>query len=150
MLDRIADDDQQDFKVKMMHAIWLTTSQIAQLRSIANHALPNEACAFLIGKNEIVVKVLPMRNADNSPTIFSIDPEDVLSAYKHAESEQLDVIAIFHSHPGKPSPSKTDIIFMELNPIAWLIYSTTEGRLNAFIYDEDAVKDVSIKIAAKE
>jgi proteasome lid subunit RPN8/RPN11 len=128
-----------------MQTISLTTAQIEELISIAKHALPNESCAFLLGKDETVVEVLPMRNGDNSPITFSIDPEDILSSYNLAEKKQVDVIAIFHSHPAKPSPSETDRKFMEINPVIWLIYSTTEGQLNAFIYD-DEVKQVGIRI----
>jgi proteasome lid subunit RPN8/RPN11 len=130
-----------------MHAISLTTGQIKELVSIAKDALPDEACAFLLGKNDTIVKILPMRNLDESPVTFSIDPGEVLYAYKYAESEGLRVIAIFHSHPAKPSPSSTDIKFMEINPVVWLIYSTREWRLKAYVYDDD-VKEVTIKITA--
>jgi [CysO sulfur-carrier protein]-S-L-cysteine hydrolase len=130
----------------MMQTIYLTMRQIEELTKIANYALPNESCAFLIGKDDRVVKVLPMRNADSSPVTFSMEPDDILYAYNLAESEELDIIAIFHSHPGKAFPSKTDRKFMELNPVVWLIYSTTDGGLNAFIYD-DMIKEVGIKTA---
>jgi [CysO sulfur-carrier protein]-S-L-cysteine hydrolase len=130
-----------------MQAISLTAEQIKELVSIAKDALPDEACAFLLGKNDTVVKILPTRNLDKSPVTFSIDPGEVLYAYNIAESKGLQVVAIFHSHPAKPSPSSTDIKFMEINPVVWLIYSTTEWRLKAYVYDDD-VKEVTIKIAA--
>jgi proteasome lid subunit RPN8/RPN11 len=132
-----------------MHAISLTKGQIKELVSIAKDALPDEGCAFLLGKNGRIIKILPMRNLDESPVTFSIDPGEVLYAYNHAESKGLRVIAIFHSHPAKPSPSSTDIKFMEINPVVWLIYSTTEWRLKAYVYDDD-VEEVTIKIAAME
>jgi [CysO sulfur-carrier protein]-S-L-cysteine hydrolase len=130
-----------------MQAISLTAEQIKELVSIAKDALPDEACAFLLGKNDTVVKILPMRNLDKSPVTFSIDPGEVLYAYNIAETKGLQVVAIFHSHPAKPSPSSTDIKFMEINPVVWLIYSTTEWRLKGYVYDDD-VKEVTIKIAA--
>jgi proteasome lid subunit RPN8/RPN11 len=130
-----------------MQAISLTAEQIKELVSIAKDALPDEACAFLLGKNDTVVKILPMRNLDKSPVTFSIDPGEVLYAYNIAESKGLQVVAIFHSHPAKPSPSSTDIKFMEINPVVWLIYSTTEWRLKAYVHEDD-VKEVIIKIAA--
>ncbi len=131
-----------------MHAISLTTGQIKDLVSIAKDALPDEACAFLLGKNGRIIKILPMRNLDESPVTFRIDPGEVIDAYNYAESEGLRGIAIFHSHPAKPSPASTDIKFMEINPVVWLIYSTTEWRLKAYVYDDDDVKEVTIKIAA--
>jgi len=125
--------------------ISLTGGQVERLTNIARSALPNESCAFLLGKNDKVVEILPMRNNDESQVSFSIEPQEVLRAYDLAESKMLCVIGIFHSHPAKPSPSRTDLKFMEINPVVWLIYSSTERRFNAYVYDSE-VKDVAIKI----
>lgn len=130
-----------------MKTISLTAAQVRQLSEIAKDALPNESCAFLLGHDDKVVKILPMRNIDESPVTFSIDPAELLHAYNLAESKGMQVIAIFHSHPAKPWPSSTDIKFMEINPVVWVIYSTTESQLKAFVYnDEDFVKEIDIRI----
>lgn len=130
-----------------MKTIYLTAAQIRQLATIAKEALPNESCAFLLGDNGKVVKILPMRNIDESPVTFSIEPAELLHAYNLAESEGMQVIAIFHSHPAKPWPSSTDIKFMEINPVVWIIYSTTESQLKAFVYDDDElIKEIDIII----
>ena len=126
----------------------LTPAQIRQLARIAKDALPNESCAFLLGANDKVFKILPMRNMDESPVTFSIEPAELLHAYNLAENKGMEVIGIFHSHPARPWPSSTDMKFMEINPVIWLIYSTTESKLKAFIYDDDdIVKEIAIRIA---
>ena len=102
-----------------MNTISLTAPQISQLRGLAKDALPNESCALLLGVNDKVVKILPVRNIDESPVSFSIEPAELLHAYDLAESKGMQVIAIFHSHPAKPIPSRTDIKFMEINPVVW-------------------------------
>jgi proteasome lid subunit RPN8/RPN11 len=132
-----------------MQSISLTAGQIQELVSIAKDVLPNESCGLLLGENDAVVEILPMRNVDESPLTFSIESTELVDAYNLAESKGLQVIAIFHSHPAQPSPSSTDIKFMEINPVVWLIYSTTEWRLKAYVYDE-YVKEVTIKITARE
>lgn len=133
-----------------MNTISLTGAQITQLTRLAEDALPNESCAFLLGVNDKVVKILPMRNVDESPVTFSIEPTELLQAYDLAESKGMQVIAIFHSHPAKPSPSNTDIKFMQINPVVWVIYSTTESQLKAFVYDDDKdiVREIAIKITS--
>jgi proteasome lid subunit RPN8/RPN11 len=132
-----------------MNTISLTGAQITQLTRLAEDALPNESCAFLLGVNDKVVKILPMRNLDESPVTFSIEPTELLQAYDLAESKGMQVIAIFHSHPAKPSPSNTDIKFMQINPVVWVIYSTTESQLKAFVYDDkDIVREIAIKITS--
>jgi proteasome lid subunit RPN8/RPN11 len=81
-----------------------------------------------------------MKNAASSPFTFSIAPSQLLEAYDHAEKERLQVIGIFHSHPGKPLPSTTDKKYMEINPVIWLIYSTTEQSFGAYLSEGTVVK----------
>jgi [CysO sulfur-carrier protein]-S-L-cysteine hydrolase len=125
--------------------ISMTAGQIEQLASIAKDALPNESCAFLLGRNDRVIEILPMRNADESAVTFSIEPQELLRAYDLAEGKKLQVIGIFHSHPARPAPSSTDRKFMEINPVVWLIYSTTERKFKAYVYDSD-VSEVAVKV----
>lgn len=131
----------------MTTAIVLTNDQLTQLASIAKGALPNESCAFLLGDGiELeVTEVMPMHNSDKSAFSFTMAPDDVLAAYRHAESKGLQVMGIFHSHPGKPFPSGTDKKFMELNPVVWLIYSTTENRFEAHQLG-NTVENIQIKV----
>ena len=130
-----------------MKAISITTAHLTKLVEVAKDALPNESCAFLLGHNDRVAEILPMRNIDESPITFSIEPKELIYAYNLAESKGMDVIAIFHSHPATPWPSRTDIKYMEINPVIWIIYSTTESKMRAFVYDEnDSVKEIDIRI----
>jgi proteasome lid subunit RPN8/RPN11 len=132
-----------------MKTIFITAAQIRQLVGIAKDALPNESCAFLLGHNDKVAEILQMQNIDDSPVTFSIEPTDLIHAYNLAESKGMEVIGIFHSHPAKASPSSTDIRFMEINPVVWVIYSTTESQLRAFIYDDYGfIKEIDIRITS--
>ena len=130
-----------------MRNVSLTQLQIDELVRVAKDALPNESCAILLGLKGRIMEILPMRNVDESPLTFSIDPAELIHVYDLAESKELEVIAIFHSHPSRPSPSGTDRKFMEINPVVWIIYSTIEENMKAFVYDED-IKEVSIKITS--
>jgi proteasome lid subunit RPN8/RPN11 len=136
-----------------MKTITLTPLQIEELIKIAKDALPNECCAFLLGQHNEdgkVAIILRMRNIDESPVSFSIDPAELLNAYTLAETKGMEITAIFHSHPAKASPSSTDIKYMQINPVAWVIYSTTENEIRAFVYENDDIKEIGIKtITAK-
>ena len=130
-----------------MTTISLTAAHVRRLIGIAKEALPNESCAFLLGHHYEVAEILPMRNIDESPVTFSVEPAELIQVYNLAESKGMQVIAIFHSHPAKAWPSSTDIKFMEVNPVVWVIYSTTESQLKGFIYDDDElIKEIDIKI----
>ncbi len=131
-----------------MKTISLTKAQLEELRSIAKRALPNEGCAFLLAdrNDDKVSRILPMRNIEESAVSFSMDPYEVIEAYNIADRLAMQIIAIFHSHPAKPSPSSTDIKFMEINPVIWLIYSTTENVLRAYLYGADDVEEIALSV----
>ena len=136
-----------------MKTITLTPPQIEELIKLAKDALPNECCAFLLGEHNDdgkVAIILRMRNIDESPISFSIDPADLLNAYTLADTKGMEITAIFHSHPAKASPSSTDIKYMQINPVTWVIYSTTENEIRAFIYENEDIKEIGVKTIASK
>jgi [CysO sulfur-carrier protein]-S-L-cysteine hydrolase len=129
-------------------SIVLSSSQLDGLARFAEDSLPNESCALLLGRMKCEVSVdeiLWMNNADHSENSFSIEPNEVMYAYDLAEKKNVQIVGIFHSHPTTPRPSNTDIKFMVINPVVWLIYSTTINKFNAFIYD-DNLREITISI----
>ena len=131
--------------------ILLNNSHLNALTKLAISSLPNESCAILLGKRvdtkSIVNSILPMNNSLHSSVAFNINPDDLYNAYNTAKLLELDVISIFHSHPSKLLPSKTDQIFMMLNPVIWVIYSTSLNNFKAFIFDNfDQFKEISIRV----
>ena len=136
-----------------MKTISLTPPQIEELIKIAKDSLPNECCAFLLGEHNDenkVAMILPMRNIDESPVSFSIDAAELLNAYTFADTKGMEITAIFHSHPAKALPSSTDIKYMQINPVAWVIYSTIEDKIRAFVYENEGIKEIGIKTIASK
>jgi len=71
---------------------------------------PFEACGLLAGKGDAVEAVLKMRNAEQSPVRFRMDPQEQLNAFEWIEANGLNLVGIFHSHPSGPeTASATDI-----------------------------------------
>jgi proteasome lid subunit RPN8/RPN11 len=117
----------------------LSAKHASELRKLATNSLPLESCALLAGKinNEDVTvsEVIVANNADKSQVSFSIESKELFDAYNKAENMGLEVVAIFHSHPAPAKPSSTDVKYMEINPIPWLILSTKDNKMAAFVYD---------------
>jgi len=77
---------------------------------VQRHA-PLESCGLLAGKNERVERVIFVRNQAQSPVRFVMDPYEQLQAFDQIESNGLELLGIFHSHPAGPeTASATDII----------------------------------------
>lgn len=132
-----------------LQKIILSNSQKTILKEHAINQSPNESCAILFGKiegqNTMVKEVFLAKNIENSPVNFTISNEQLIEGYKMAEEKNLDVIAIFHSHPSSDAiPSNTDRKFMETNPVVWIIYSGITEDFRAYVLDSD-VKEVTIQ-----
>ena len=95
-----------------MNTLTLTLTR-AQMFSMEKHVraeAPLEACGILGGCNGVVLVVLPVKNAAASWDRFRMEPRAQLKAMEFIESQGLELLAIFHSHPKGPSkPSPTDI-----------------------------------------
>jgi proteasome lid subunit RPN8/RPN11 len=99
-----------------------------KIREHGVETYPHECCGALLGRETIpekpassnldsaatsreVVVLFPLVNRrDDSPrNRFSVTPEDVRDAERHARSQGLDVIGWYHSHPDHPArPSEYD------------------------------------------
>lgn len=130
----------------------ITKGDIDFLVEYAKKELPYEAVAILLGirrNGEFLVKVLrPVKNVLRSTIEFQVDPIELYSAYLEAEKRGLEVIGIFHSHPAPPHPSPLDVKYMRLNPVVWLIASSINWAIKAFIFKGE-VKEVKMKIMEK-
>ena len=132
-----------------MKYISIHHNHLNALEKLAVKTLPNESCAILLGKksntNSIVKYILPMNNSSHSSIEFNIDSDDLYQAYKKAVLMNLDILAIFHSHPSQPIPSAKDKLFMLINPVIWIIYSTSSNTFKAFTFDNlDQIQEISI------
>ena len=108
----------------------------------ANKQDPYEACAILLGNtNEETwetTEIFLTENMDKSEINFTVSNEQLLEGYTKAEENGLDVVGIFHSHPKSvASPSSTDIKFMKVNPVPWVIYSGLTKEMKAYFLDSE-------------
>jgi proteasome lid subunit RPN8/RPN11 len=76
----------------------------------AREALPHECIGLLAGSSDGRVTVrYPLVNAAASPTRFESEPRSLLDAERRRREAGLELLAVYHSHPGGPAvPSRTD------------------------------------------
>ncbi len=121
-----------------MQKIILSQSNKKLLTEHAENEKPNESCAILFGKDNLVSEVFLTKNIEESPVNFTISNEQLIEGYKIAEERKIEVIGIFHSHPDSDAyPSNTDKKFMQSNPVAWIIYSGINKDFKAYMLESD-------------
>lgn len=97
--------------------------------------LPEEACGMLGGAFSagpggpaVAQAVLPVTNALHSPVRFRMDPREQWKAFNCLDAQELDLVAIFHSHPTGPEhPSPTDLAEFAYPGVFSLILSPCPG-----------------------
>ena len=130
----------------------VTKNQLDSLIRLTKEYLPNESCCLLLGRivndNEYCVEqVKIMENKTHSEYSFQMDPDELMEVYQWASDNSLDIVGVYHSHLDGSAPSSTDLIFMKLNPVIWLIYEVSGLRFRAFTLVQDILKEVKIKIS---
>jgi len=130
----------------------VTENQIDSLIRLTKEDLPYESCCLLLGRivndNEYCVEqVKIMENKTHSEYSFQMDPDELMEVYQWASNNSLDIVGVYHSHLDGSAPSSTDLIFMKLNPVIWLIYEVSGSRFRAFTLVQDILKEVKIKIS---
>jgi proteasome lid subunit RPN8/RPN11 len=132
-------------------SLLITETQMDALRRFTKEDFPNESCSLLLGNivdNEYRVKVLKrMENMAHSEVSFNIDSDDLMKVYRWASDNGLNVIGIFHSHLVGTNPSSTDLTFMKINPVIWLIYEVSTSTFKAFLLLQDSLKKIKIDIS---
>lgn len=78
---------------------------------------------------------------------FQISPELVVAELKKAETEGLELVGIFHSHPTTPYPSVVDLENMKLwVNVFWLIFSLTEGKIAVHLIRNKVLEEMELEI----
>lgn len=104
---------------------------VALAGELLRHArteVPNEACGLLAGDlgAGTAIAYHPARNADASPYVYTVHPDDLVRIVLGIEDAGHDLVAIFHSHTHTSAvPSPTDRRQARY-PVVYLIASLTD------------------------
>jgi proteasome lid subunit RPN8/RPN11 len=96
---------------------------------------PIEACGYLAGINNEVVNYYPMHNIDQSNEHFTFDPQEQFDVMKKVRTEQLEILAVYHTHPESPARPSAEDIRLAFDPgIVYVILSLLEDKKNIKAY----------------
>ncbi len=94
--------------------LFVDDKAITEMVMDAQAAFPDECCGFLFGEEEkdriiIVIKRVNNAREGDKRRRFEIAPMDYLQAEQFAEQTGLQLLGVYHSHPGHPAiPSEQD------------------------------------------
>ncbi len=94
----------------MIQALRLSPTLLKEMIDYVDQRVPLEACGLLAGHENQAELMIGVLNQAQSRVRFVMDPYEQLQAFDRIESQGLDLVAIFHSHPtGPETVSPTDI-----------------------------------------
>lgn len=134
-----------------MRSLTLTKEQLQKMISHVRSLAPLEACGLLAGRDSRVEAVIEVTNQAQSAVRFVMDPIEQLNAFEWIESNGLDLIGIFHSHPtGPETVSPTDIAqaaYAVVQIILAPVENAQEWRARGFWLEGGTVSEVELEIA---
>jgi proteasome lid subunit RPN8/RPN11 len=132
-----------------MDRLVILKSQLDQIIDHCKDESPNEACGILTGSDKKVKKVFTMRNIDQSPITYHMDPREQFEVIKDARKDDSDIVGIYHSHTAsKAYPSKTDMELAFYPDAAYVIVSleNKEPDVKAYKILENNIEKIELEI----
>ncbi len=111
---------------------------------------PIEACGILAGSGGTVEKFYRMTNVDASSDHFMMQPKEQFAAVKDIRNNNMQMLAIAHSHPETPARPSEEDIRLALTPGAvYVILSLMDQSkpdIRGFLIDDGEIDEVEVKI----
>ena len=116
---------------------------------------PDECCGIIAGREGTATRVVPMTNAERSPTGFVFDPQEQLRVWRGLDDADEDLLVVYHSHTMTEAyPSRTDVRWSANTPgTSWLLVSTREPdseEIRSFRIDDGVVAEEELVVVADD
>jgi proteasome lid subunit RPN8/RPN11 len=124
---------------------------------------PDEACGIVAGPAgaDDPQRLIPMINADRSPTFFRFDPAEQFRLHKEMDAADEEIVVVYHSHTATEAyPSRTDVSLAAEPQAHYVLVSTaqsgrTEGPVEIRSYrivdgtvrEEEIVTEEELEVA---
>ena len=131
-----------------MKYLTLTNEQLQKMIAHVDNHAPLEACGLLAGRGSTVESVIVVQNQAQSPVRYVMDPIKQLHAFEWIESNGLDLIGIFHSHPTGPETVSPTDIAEAAYAVVYVILARVDGtwRARGFWIEHGDFREVTLQI----
>jgi proteasome lid subunit RPN8/RPN11 len=116
----------------------------------AREEYPNEACGLIASEGGVPVRLFRMRNADESPVTYRLDPKEQLEVFNEMDDRGWDLFAIYHSHTGSEAyPSPTDVRLALYPEASYLLLSLSDEEpvLRGFRILDGEITEHEVRVA---
>ena len=133
-----------------MQSLTITKKQYEKMIAYVDSHAPLEACGLLAGHDSKVESVLEVANQAQSAVRYVMDPIEQLNAFEWIDSNELDLIGIFHSHPTGPETVSPTDIAEAAYAVVYVILARVDNaqawRARGFWIENGAYNEVTLQI----
>jgi [CysO sulfur-carrier protein]-S-L-cysteine hydrolase len=127
----------------MPSELHLTDDLLIQINQYAADCQPLESCGLLAGKGSQATNFLPITNELKSSYAFRMNAQEQLDAFLWMDAHKLELLALFHSHPGGlQTPSATDLAESAYPGTPMLIW--TPASLRVFLLSTENFEEIHL------
>ncbi len=132
----------------MIQTLRLTPTLLEEMIDYVDQRVPLEACGLLAGHKNQAELMIGVLNQAQSPVRFVMDPYEQLQAFDWIESQGLDLVAIFHSHPTGPETVSPTDIAEAAYAVVHIVLSHQAGAWHArgFWIEDNQVHEVDLQV----
>ena len=129
----------------------LPKDYVDEMIAHAKEDVPNECCGIIAGKDGDATKLYRAINAEASPYRYSVESKDLLRIYRDLDSNDWDVLVIYHSHTQTEAyPSPTDIRLAAWEDAYYVLVSLQDDDnpvVRAFLIKDGEITEEELQIA---
>ncbi|MBP9502712.1 MAG: M67 family metallopeptidase [Candidatus Promineofilum sp.] len=126
----------------------LPSGLIEEILAHAAAHYPEEACGLLGGRDGQATLFIPVENDLHSSVAYKMEPRQHVQAMYALDAAGLEIVAIYHSHPGGPArPSATDVAAAHYPDSAQIIVSLADRmrpKIRAYTIRDEQVKAIEL------
>ena len=128
----------------------LTRSVYEDMVAHALEERPFEGCGLLAGSAGLITTIYRCQNAaDFNGVRYEIAPRDILRITREIDDADLELLAIYHSHPyTRAYPSATDVSIAGW-PVFYILVSLVDFRhpvVKAYTIEDGTVTEVPVEV----
>ncbi len=136
-----------------MNALEIPQEILSEMVLQARGEAPVEACGVLAGRENRVQKLYKVRNSDQSTEHFMMAPEEQFAVVKEIRSKELEMLAIYHSHPATEARPSAEDVCLALTPDVLYVIVSLQGpgkpQVRGFTIEDGLVSESAIRIVEK-
>ena len=133
----------------MIDGLTIPEAVLGELIEHARSGAPLEVCGLLAGREERVERAYQLTNAAAREDFFTLDPYEQMAAYHAMRDDDLECLAVYHSHPATPArPSAEDIANANDPEVVYVIVSLAqpEASVRAFEIRDGESREMAIRV----